>query len=110
MLYSDSELEGKISKYFRQAFGIDLIVYRAGGEKIHLLVGENLAPQSGEDRVSINYCRRLRDSTKPLVEQGDGMRSYASVILHILAPITPSILLLDEPEAFLHPPQAKTPW
>ena len=35
------------------------------------------------------------------------MRSYASVILHLLAPITPSILLLDEPEAFLHPPQAR---
>ena len=35
------------------------------------------------------------------------MRSFASVILHLLAPITPSILLLDEPEAFLHPPQAR---
>ena len=35
------------------------------------------------------------------------MRSFASVILHLLAPVTPSILLLDEPEAFLHPPQAR---
>ena len=35
------------------------------------------------------------------------MRSFASVILRLLAPITPSILLLDEPEAFLHPPQAR---
>lgn len=35
------------------------------------------------------------------------MRSFASVILHMLTPITPSILLLDEPEAFLHPPQAR---
>ena len=35
------------------------------------------------------------------------MRSFASVILHILAPLTPRIVLLDEPEAFLHPPQAR---
>ena len=35
------------------------------------------------------------------------MRSFASVIVHLLAPITPSVLLLDEPEAFLHPPQAR---
>ena len=35
------------------------------------------------------------------------MRSFASVILHLLAPITPTVLLLDEPEAFLHPPQAR---
>ena len=35
------------------------------------------------------------------------MRSFASVILHLLAPNTQSVLLLDEPEAFLHPPQAR---
>jgi hypothetical protein len=35
------------------------------------------------------------------------MRSFASVILHMLTPDTPSILLLDEPEAYLHPPQAR---
>ena len=35
------------------------------------------------------------------------MRSFASVILTLLAPMTPTILMLDEPEAFLHPPQAK---
>ena len=35
------------------------------------------------------------------------MRSFASVILHLLAQNTPTVLLLDEPEAFLHPPQAR---
>ena len=45
--------------------------------------------------------------TTPLKRQGDGMRSFASVVLHLLATVTPSILMLDEPEAFLHPPQAR---
>ena len=35
------------------------------------------------------------------------LRSFASVILHLLTPTSASILLLDEPEAFLHPPQAR---
>jgi hypothetical protein len=39
--------------------------------------------------------------------QGDGMRSFAAVILHVLAARTHSIQFLDEPEAFLHPPQAR---
>ena len=106
MLYNDN-LELKISDYFHQAFGKDLIAYRAGGQKLPLLVGKRLEPKNSEDRVSSRYCLRLRNSTVPLIEQGDGMRSFASVILHLLAPITPSILMLDEPEAFLHPPQAK---
>ncbi len=107
MLYTDDDLEYRISDYFRQAFGADLIVFRSGGNEFPLLVGCRLAPRQGEDRVSASYCRRLLDSTVPLRGQGDGMRSFASVILHLLAPITPSILILDEPEAFLHPPQAR---
>lgn len=40
-----------------------------------------------------------------LVEQGDGMRSFLGLILPLLT--TPySAVLVDEPEAFLHPPQA----
>ena len=30
-----------------------------------------------------------------------------TVVLHLLAPTTPTVLLLDEPEAFLHPSQAR---
>ena len=107
MLFSKDDLESKISGYFHQAFGEDLIVYRLGSNEIPLFVGQRLIPQEGEDRLSFSYCERLRDSTVPLKDQGDGMRSFASVILYLLTPITPSILILDEPEAFLHPPQAK---
>ena len=103
----DDELEFRLSSYFRRAFAEDLIVFHGGGSKLPLLVGQRLRPQEGEDRVSADYCRRLIASTVPLNSQGDGMRSFASVILHLLAPITPTILLLDEPEAFLHPPQAR---
>ena len=107
MLYKDDALERRISKYFYQAFGEHLIVFRLGGSTIPLLVGEYFGPEDGEDRVSESYNKRLLKSTTPLKEQGDGMRSFASVVLHLLTPITPSILLLDEPEAYLHPPQAR---
>ena len=107
MLYLDDDLEKRICGYFRQAFGEDLVVYRLGGKEIPILVGDNPSLVPGENYTSSSYCGRLRKSTIPLKEQGDGMRSFASVVLHLLAPITPSILLLDEPEAFLHPPQAK---
>ena len=107
MLYSDDQLECRISGYFRQAFGEDLVVFHAGGRTIPLLVGKRPLPVQGEQFTSRAYSERLRSSTVPLEEQGDGMRSFASAILHLLSPITPSILLLDEPEAFLHPPQAR---
>ena len=107
ILYSDDQVETRISRYFRRAFGSDLIVDRAAGRVVPLRVGAGLKPQTDEDRVSKTYTARLRQSTIPLQEQGDGMRSFATVVLHVLAPTTPSVLLLDEPEAFLHPPQAR---
>ena len=107
LLYKNDDLENTISQHFRKAFGQDLFVYRLGGNEIPLLVGHCPKINPGEDRLSITYNERLLASSLPLEEQGDGMRSFASVILRLLAPTTPSVLLLDEPEAFLHPPQAR---
>ena len=103
----DDELESKLSGYFRRAFHEDLILYRGGVRRPPLLVGKRLVPCKGEDRVTAKFLERLIASTVPLYNQGDGMRSFGSVILHLLAPITPTVLILDEPEAFLHPPQAR---
>lgn len=107
LMYLDDQIENRISGYFRRAFAEDLIVYQKGGSQIPLIVGERLKLCSGEDRISASYIKRLNASTVPLQNQGDGMRSFATVILHLLAPSTPSVLLLDEPEAYLHPPQAR---
>ncbi|VTR99219.1 atpase aaa : Uncharacterized protein OS=Cyanothece sp. CCY0110 GN=CY0110_04458 PE=4 SV=1: AAA_21 [Gemmata massiliana] len=41
-----------------------------------------------------------------LSSEGDGVRSFAGVIINLFAPEA-SIVLLDEPEAFLHPPQCR---
>ena len=106
-LYMDDKLELKISDYFEQAFGQALILDRQAGGIFPLMVGERLTPNSDENLLSATYWKRQREESVALEEQGDGMRSFTSVILHLLAPVTPSVLFLDEPEAFLHPPQAR---
>jgi AAA domain, putative AbiEii toxin, Type IV TA system len=40
-------------------------------------------------------------------KQGDGMRAFATVVLNTLLN-NRCLTLIDEPEAFLHPPQART--
>lgn len=107
MMYANSDVEDRLSKYFKEAFGLDLIVMKAGGNEIPLLVGNRIPLQPGEDPTKREYLERLMAEATSLREQGDGMRSFASVILEMLASQAPTILLLDEPEAFLHPPQAR---
>ncbi len=104
-LQKDDNLEKRFSDYFRQAFGTDLIVHRNAGSEVPLYVGEKPILQAGEDRVSTGYLRDL-EKLDLLHEQGDGMRSFVGVLLNAFIS-NHSILFIDEPEAFLHPPQAR---
>jgi len=104
-LYKDDSLEKKFSSHFKKAFGFDLIVHRAAGKEIPLYVGKKPKPKKGTDRQSIGYIQEL-ERNDPLHTQGDGMRSFVGVLLSSISSKHP-ILLIDEPEAFLHPPQAR---
>lgn len=107
LLLMDDKLAVKISNLFRHAFGVDLTAFRAGGGQFPLFVGEKPVLAAGEDELSKSFVNRLRASSRPLDQQGDGMRSFATVLLYALAEDSHSIQFLDEPEAFLHPPQAR---
>src|SRR5207244_9058873 len=48
----------------------------------------------------------LLRNAQELAAQGDGYRSFAGVVLAMLTFVN-RLLLLDEPEAFLHPAQAR---
>ncbi|MCA9464135.1 MAG: ATP-binding protein [Nitrospira sp.] len=104
-LLRDDKLESRLSAEFRKAFGVDLVVHRNAGSQVPLHIGERPVPEAGEDRVSISYIERL-EKLPTLHTQGDGMRSFAGVLLATSVG-RESIILIDEPEAFLHPPQAR---
>jgi AAA domain, putative AbiEii toxin, Type IV TA system len=107
LLLTDELLAKRISAYFSRAFGKDLIVFHGGGSEFPLMVGSrpNLLPQ--ENELSKRYIEALLANSEPLAEQGDGMRAFATILLHVLVADSYSMQFLDEPEAFLHPPQAR---
>jgi len=104
-LQANDSIEERISGYFRKAFGQHLIVHRNAGNNVPLYCGEKPSFNPHEDRVSVGYLRRL-EALPTLESQGDGMRAFVGVLLHALV-LDHAVLLIDEPEAFLHPPQAR---
>ncbi len=99
------DLESRFSNYFRQAFGTELMVHRNAGSEVPLYVGEKPTLREGMDRISVEYLREL-EKKDLLQEQGDGMRSFVGVLLNAFISDY-SMIFIDEPEAFLHPPQAR---
>ena len=104
-LQKDDNLEKILNTYFNQAFGTDLILHRLAGSEVPFYVGKTPDFEEGEDRASRSYLEKL-EKLDLLHEQGDGMRSFVGVILNSFVPYF-RILFIDEPEAFLHPPQAR---
>ena len=104
-LYIDDEQEQNLSNLFHQAFGTEIIVNRGAGSQIPIHMGSKPTIEEGEDRVSRSYLQKL--GQLPLIQsQGDGMRSFTGILLDAFTSDY-DIILIDEPEAFLHPPQAR---
>lgn len=104
VLYDRSKLMDEISALFKQAFGKHLMFDFRGGSELPIHVGEK-PPSELVDRVSDEYVAAVRKN--PLLhEQGDGMKSYAGILFEAIVSKY-DVTLLDEPEAFLHPPQMR---
>ena len=105
ILYDDPDLLAKISSIFRKAFGKDLILNYRGGRFIPIHVGEKPDFDGCVDSISKEYVDKVQKN--PLLEQqGDGVKSYAGILFESIVQEF-DVTLIDEPEAFLHPPQMK---
>ncbi|EOC5258178.1 ATP-dependent endonuclease [Enterobacter asburiae] len=105
VLYDNSELMDKVSAIFKKAFNKELAFdYRAGKTiPIHLVEKKDLDHIA--DRVSNEYVNLLREFPR-LDKQGDGIKSYAGILFETIAH-NYDVTMIDEPEAFLHPPQMR---
>ncbi|MCZ4367688.1 ATP-dependent nuclease [Sulfitobacter dubius] len=105
VLYDEQDLMERISRLFRRAFGDDLFFNFRGGASLPIHVGSRPIVEAGEDRVSDTYVAKV-NSFPLLHEQGDGVKSFAGILFEAVA-TERDITLIDEPEAFLHPPQMR---
>lgn len=93
----------ELRKAFKAAFGVDIALDWAAMRRLALAIGDEF----GEIPDTREGLDNLLKNASPLASQGDGYRSFAGVVLSTLT-FPDRVLLLDEPEAFLHPAQART--
>lgn len=103
------ELRKKINKSFYEAFGQHLQVERFGGKNNFLRIGDEVKRLEGADISlddDLDNATKILDTYPKLHEQGDGMVGFTGVLLSLLIE-NYCVFLIDEPESFLHPPQAR---
>ncbi len=91
-------------KEARELFGRDVVLDA-------LTHKQSIVPRTSDDfsayretNVTMERIRTLVEA-KPLSREGDGLRGFAALFFCLSGSDKP-ILLIDEPEAFLHPPHA----
>jgi len=103
-VYRDGDLEAELNGLAHGTFGQGLLLDRANSE-FRLRVGEVAVPVPPLNHPTREYADAVLQ-LPTLDEQGDGMRSFIGIALLVMAR-PPGVLLIDEPEAFLHPGQAR---
>lgn len=101
------ELREWISNCFRKAFGSGIIPDGINGKWISLCIGNPICiePSSDGQKAVDEFAKRL-ESYPHVDAQGDGIKSFTGILLYLMLK-NYAIYLIDEPEAFLHPPLAK---
>jgi len=99
-LLGDHAAERRLSDSVERAFDEPVCVNRTGGARLHLHLG---CPEAEPRLDNAEYLEELRALPR-VAEQGDGMRSFIGLLLTLAATEYP-LVLIDEPEAFLHRPR-----
>lgn len=103
-LVRNGPMEEELSAVAKATFGEGVVLDRLSLE-MRLRVGETTVPVPPLNRPSIEYGDAIA-ALPSLDSQGDGFRSFMGMALHVLSDDR-LLLLVDEPEVFLHPGQAR---
>jgi energy-coupling factor transporter ATP-binding protein EcfA2 len=100
-LYVDSNAKQMLAAEAQSVFGKAIWLDNTRANSLCLRVGHGPDIPSAEDRLEPAKMREYR-----LIEdEGDGFKSYVAICLALLLGRQP-VILIDEPEMCLHPPQA----
>ena len=106
---AEQPIRNAVSNVFNRVYNQHVYCYDKATTNIYLHIGEEIGfnhEGMSPEQITDRYYECIEALPK-LEEQGDGVRSLAGLLINLMMP-NYSMFLIDEPEAFLHPPQART--
>lgn len=103
----DSKYRKWLSVNFKKAFGIEVTPNIINGSTIPLCLGEPVKfdKEYEDEQARQEAYADILETYKQVQNQGDGIKSFTGILLYLMLDYF-CTFLIDEPESFLHPPQA----
>ncbi|MGA3289994.1 MAG: AAA family ATPase [Candidatus Bathyarchaeia archaeon] len=103
-LFRNESNRKRVSELTQEAFGLYFLVDPTGMKVFKIRMSEK-KPEPDEEGVNEKGVKFYKSN--PLITDfGDGVKAFTGLVAAILS-LPHKIILVDEPEAFLHPPLAK---
>lgn len=104
----DAEYRKWLTKNFKKAFDKDIIPNTQFGGKIPLCIGApiKLTGEYEDEQTRLEAYAQILGGYPQVQDQGDGIKSFTGILLYLMLDYY-CTYLIDEPESFLHPPQAR---
>lgn len=97
-----------LSDNFKKAFGDEITPNTQYGATIPLCMGPlvKLNDEYDDEQSHLEAYASILETYKQIQNQGDGIKSFTGILLYLMLDHF-CTFLIDEPESFLHPPQAR---
>jgi hypothetical protein len=102
VLFADDAKRQEVRRIIYEAFGLYLVLDPTNGGRLRLRLSRRAPSTPIEERGLHSDAVSFHSQATPIELASDGVKAFTGLISEIIAG-DPMIVLIDEPEAFLHP-------
>ena len=102
VLFNDDKKRHEARRICHDAFQHYLVVDPTNGDQLRLRLSRRVPASNAEEQGLHSEAREFHKSAQAVADMGDGVKAFTGMIVETIAG-DPEVLLIDEPEAFLHP-------
>ncbi|MEM9924295.1 MAG: AAA family ATPase [Cyanobacteria bacterium P01_D01_bin.50] len=103
VLFCDDNKRKEVRRIIHEAFGSYLVIDPTSLGTLRLRLSSRPPKTDIEERGLHDEAIKFHKQASPIEQFSDGVKAFTGIITEIFAG-EPEIILIDEPEAFLHPP------
>lgn len=103
-LFARDEIRKDIREFIYDAFGLYFVIDPMAGGRLRIRLSQT--PPTGDEQSLNQNAREFHRAATYIKEASDGVQAYVGIITSVMSG-EHRLTLIDEPEAFLHPPLAR---
>ena len=104
-LFQKDEARKRVRKIAYEAFGLYFVIDPTNPGNLRIRMATRPPKDDNEEQALDHRARKFHEEATDIVELSDGVKAFTGLISALISSDY-RIMLVDEPEAFLHPPLA----